>query len=55
MAAFDPEGRKYHALSLLKAQGGSLSADRWVAGENRQLIVESTLVGGQRFAAGDIG
>jgi cytokinin dehydrogenase len=28
---------------------------RWLASENRQLIVESTLVGGPRFATGDIG
>jgi hypothetical protein len=32
-----------------------LLAGRRLAGENRQLSVESTLVGGPRFAAGDIG
>src|SRR3984885_7166067 len=31
------------------------SAGRWLASENRQLSVESTHVGGPRFAAGDIG
>ncbi len=39
----------------LSTQSGPLSAGRWLAGENRQLSVESTLVGGPRFAAGDIG
>ena len=38
-----------------RAQSGRLSAGRWLASENRQLIVESTLVGGPRFATGDIG
>src|ERR1700754_4726135 len=33
----------------------SASTGRWLAGENRQLIVESTLVGGPRFATRDIG
>src|SRR3546814_19071716 len=36
--------------------GGHLSAGWWLAlRENRQLSVESTLEGGPRFAAGDIG
>src|SRR3954454_5344217 len=35
--------------------GGPPSASRWPAGVNRQLSVESPLVGGPRFAAGDIG
>src|SRR3546814_15278632 len=36
--------------------GGHLSAGWWLARrENRQLSVESTLDGGPRFAAGDIG
>lgn len=30
------------------------SAGRWLASENRQLSIESTLEGGPRFAAGDI-
>ena len=36
-------------------RAGPSSAGRWLASENRQLSVESTLVGGPRFAAGDIG
>src|SRR6187455_2404286 len=40
---------------MVSTQNGRLSAGRWLAGENRQLIVESTLVGGPRFATSDIG
>src|SRR3954451_5741500 len=38
-----------------RARGGPRSAGRWLAGVYRQLSVESPLVGGPRFAAGDIG
>jgi hypothetical protein len=38
-----------------RAQNGPQSADRWLTCVNRQLSVESSLVGGPRFAAGDIG
>src|SRR5260370_8948676 len=38
----------------LRAQDGPQSAGRWLADVNRQLSVESPLVGGPRFAAGDI-
>jgi hypothetical protein len=37
------------------AESGALSAGWWLASENRQLSVESTLEGGPRFATGDIG
>src|SRR4051794_22483622 len=37
-----------------RAPGGTPSASRWLAGVNRQLSVKSPLVGGPRFAAGDI-
>lgn len=38
-----------------RSQSGPPSAARWLAGKSRQLRVESTLVGGPRFAAGGIG
>src|SRR5258708_10466112 len=41
--------------SGLRARDGSASAGWRLAGVNRQLSVESPLVGGPRFAAGDIG
>jgi hypothetical protein len=43
------------ASGWTRTQSGPLSAGRWLASENRQLSVESTLEGGPRFAAGDIG
>jgi hypothetical protein len=42
-------------LDGLSTQSGRLSAVRWLASENRQLSIEGTLVGGPRFATGDIG
>ena len=38
----------------LRTQDRPQSAGRWLAGVNRQLSVEGSLVGGPRFAAGDI-
>jgi hypothetical protein len=42
-------------LSSVTSPVDGLSAGRWLASEDRQLSVESALVGGPRFAAGDIG
>src|SRR5579863_3431552 len=42
------------ATSRLRTQDRPQSAGRWLAGVNHQLSVEGSLVGGPRFAAGDI-
>src|SRR5258708_24547729 len=50
----DADAEDKHAERPDRAQDGPQSVGRWLAGVNRQLSVESPLVGGPRFAAGDI-
>jgi hypothetical protein len=50
--------RRHRVKPVVKGfpgKSGPLSAGWWLAGVNRQLSGESPLVGGPRFAAGDIG
>jgi len=51
-----PRRRGNDSFSLHdRVQDGPQSDGRWLAGVNRQLRIEGPLVGGPRFAAGDIG